>query len=84
MSERMSTRRERKQTEKAEAATEEKAPPKEKVEKAERRQSSSGAGAGNRQVNRCKTNTHCNAARRTTLCSAPHSPRYSPRPTLHG
>ena len=41
MSERMSTRRERKQTEKAEAATEEKAaaPPKEKVEKVERRQS---------------------------------------------
>ena len=41
MSERMSTRRERKQTEKAEAATEEKAaaPLKEKVEKVERRQS---------------------------------------------
>ena len=41
MSERMSTRRERKQTEQAEAATEEKAaaPPKEKVEKVERRQS---------------------------------------------
>ena len=49
MSERMSTRRERKQTEKAEAATEEKAaaPPKEKVEKekVERRQSGGAASA---------------------------------------
>ncbi len=63
MSERMSTRRERKQTEKAEAATEEKAaaPPKEKVEKVERRQSA-GACVDMRAL--------CSYAHRAPACCA--------------